>query len=179
MSDGDNVSPCIIEFLHLETGQRSFGRPLDDSAFMGKTGLVAGAFEEPFFFPMIDPATEMGAFSGYGPRWALFALEEDEVRAQEKSAGGEGGLDFNQARLRWHLVAKKAQNRIAEGQQADDQKETPTGLWWPGVRVYCGRHDTRRFRGSWGFRCERLLAGVCSRGLEPDRLRLRHAWPRL
>lgn len=76
--------------------------------------MVAGTFEEPFFFPIIDLAAEMGAFSGYGPR-ALFVFEKDEVRAQEKSARDKGGLDFNKARLGGHLVAKKAQNWIAEG----------------------------------------------------------------
>ena len=113
---------------------------MNDCAFRGETRLVAGAFEEPFFLMIIDLAAKMGAFSRYGPG-ALPAVEEDEVRPQEKSARGKGGLDLNYAWLGWHLVAKKAQDRITEGKQANDQKKTSPVLWWLRVRGCCRRHD--------------------------------------
>jgi hypothetical protein len=94
-----------------------------DFALWIKAGLVAWAFEEPYCLQIIKLASEVGAFPRYSPG-TLFVIKKDEVRAYEKIARDEGGLDFNHPRFDRNLKSKKTQDGIAKGQQAQDKKKT-------------------------------------------------------
>lgn len=85
--------------------------------------MMAGAFQESCRLPMIDLAAEMSACSGDGPG-SLFALKEDEIRSQEKTAGSQNGLDLNNAGLCRHLESEKTEDRITEGHKAEEEKES-------------------------------------------------------
>ena len=83
---------------------------------------MTGAFQETFPLSMIDLAAEMGACSGDGPG-SLFALKEDKVRSQEKTAGCQNGLDLNNARLCRYLESQKTEDRVTEGKKAEKENQ--------------------------------------------------------
>jgi hypothetical protein len=132
-SKRNNVAACVVEFFNFEPGERFFGWSLEDFPLWSKAGLVARTFEKSFFFPMVDLAAEMGAFTRYGPG-AFLAFKKNKIGAQKKTTREQHGLDFKYPGLGRDFETEKTEDWITQGQQRNNKKKSSS---------------RKRLRGSW------------------------------
>ena len=96
---------------HLKTGKIFLGWAAEPDAFLVESAMMTGADQNPFFFLVIKPAAQMGAFPRDSPRPAL-RDKENKIMLQDKPVHRDDLVYFHYAWLPGGTVAKKAENRI-------------------------------------------------------------------
>jgi hypothetical protein len=78
-----------------------------------KSTAVAWAFEEIAIFPVVEPAAEMSALSGHGPRFAR-PVEKNEICSDQKPRCGDFLVYFHESGLPLHPKTDESEDRYAQ-----------------------------------------------------------------